>query len=315
MMNPIFESSARRRMRTLRTPAVLTAYLLAMAAAALSQLARFFGQGVTVCAMRQGVECYIWMTALQFLLIVVVAPALSAGSVAGERERQTFDLLLVTGVGVRRIVLGKLAENFSFLALLLLCGMPAPAMALLTGGVTILYLLQTYVWLLLIALAALSVGLLMSVIFRRTLSAVVASYLAIFAIGALSWVLAKRGPLAAAYTGELLGKLSEMSLPALLALVPAVLFLNPAVGLVTLLASQTGILHRTMEYTMRLYQIYSVLTQAGYGAVSCACFAAILLASLAFILLSVLLLGAQTQARGGKKNIDRTAQNGHNIPV
>ena len=107
-LNPIFESSARRRMRTGKTALILTAYMAALLVFSLSRLSVFFGQGVTVGRMRLGTEAYIWQTALQLALIVVVAPALGAVSIAGERERQTFDLLLVTGVGTRKIVLGKL---------------------------------------------------------------------------------------------------------------------------------------------------------------------------------------------------------------
>lgn len=302
-LNPIFESSARRRMRTVKTPAVVTAYLSAMLVFSLSQLTRFFGQGVTVTAMRQGVECYIWMTALQFLLIMLVAPALSAGSIAGERERQTFDLLLVTGVGVQRIVLGKLMESFAFLALLILSGAPVAALALVTGGVTAIDVAQTLGYLMLIALAALSVGMAMSTIFRRSLSAIIASYLAIFAIGAGSWALSKQGPFAARYTMELLESLPQMSGGAALALVPGTLLLNPAIGLVTMLASQTGILHRTMEYTLRLYQIYTVFGQAGYGRVSLACFAAIAVTTLLLIVLSMLLLGMQTGAMSAQRRV------------
>ena len=300
-LNPILESSARRRMRTVKTPLFITAYLSVMLVFALSQLTRFFGQGVTVTAMRQGVECYIWMTALQFMLIMLVAPALSAGSIAGERERQTFDLLLVTGVGVRRIVLGKLAESFAFLALLILSGAPVAALVLVTGGVTVLDIIQTLGYLLLIALAALSVGMVMSTIFKRSLSAIIASYLAIFAIGAGTWALAKQGPFAAQYTMDLLEALPQMSSGAALALVPVVLLPNPAIGLVTMLANQTGILHRTMEYTLRLYQIYTVFGQAGYGRVSLACFAAITGATLLLIVLSILLLNLQTGAAFAQK--------------
>ena len=288
-------------MRTVKTPLVVTVYLSVMLVFALSQLTRFFGQGVTVTAMRQGVECYIWMTALQFMLIMLVAPALSAGSIAGERERQTFDLLLVTGVGVRRIVLGKLAESFAFLALLILSGAPVAALVLVTGGVTVLDIIQTLGYLLLIALAALSVGMAMSTIFKRSLSAIIASYLAIFAIGAGTWALAKQGPFAAQYTMDLLEALPQMSSGAALALVPVVLLPNPAIGLVTMLANQTGILHRTMEYTLRLYQIYTVFGQAGYGRVSLACFAAITGATLLLIVLSILLLNLQTGAAFAQK--------------
>ena len=304
-LNPIFESAARRRMRTAKTPVIVTAYLASLLVSSLSQLTRFFGQGVTVAAMRQGVECYIWMTALQFLLIALVAPALSAGSIAGERERQTFDLLLVTGVGVRRIVLGKLLESFSFLALLILSGAPVLSLVLVTGGVSALDVGATLAALLLIALAALAVGLVASVVFRRSLTAIIASYLAIFLIGAGTWALAKQGPFAAAYTFAQLRELARQGAGAALLSLPKTIFFNPAVALVTLLSSQTGILHRTMRETLRLQDIYTAVTAAGYGRVALCCLAAITVAALALILLAIALLHAQTGATRPKRAAKR----------
>ena len=60
------------------------------------------------------------------------------------------------------------------------------SLVLVTGGVSAADVLATLLYLAVIALAALSVGMVMSAIFRRTLVAVIASYLAIFAIGARS---------------------------------------------------------------------------------------------------------------------------------
>lgn len=300
-LNPIFESSARRRMRTVKTPAIVTVYAAVMAALALAQMTPFWGQGTTVGAMRLGVECYIWMTALQLLLIILVAPALSALSIAGERERQTFDLLLVTGVGPFSIVWGKLMESFAFLALLILCGAPAMALSVVTGGVTLADIALTLLMLMLTAFAALSVGMLVSTLTRRTITAIIASYLAVLAIGALSWGLAKHGPLAAKYSVESLRRLSGLPAWRIIAGMPVTIFFNPAVALVTLLAAQTGILHTTMNYTMRLFDIYSAFLAAGFGWVSLTCFAAIALASALMTALSVLSLHAQTGARRQRK--------------
>ena len=55
-LNPIFESSARRRMRTGKTALILTAYMAALLVFSLSRLSVFFGQGVTVGRMRLGTE-------------------------------------------------------------------------------------------------------------------------------------------------------------------------------------------------------------------------------------------------------------------
>ena len=300
-INPIFESSARRRMRMRRTSVVLTAYLAALLVFAVCELSLFFGQGVGVERMRLGVECYIWLTAIQFFMILLVAPALSAGSVSGERERQTFDLLLVTGVGVRRIVLGKLAESLAFLGLMILCSVPVMGLVLVTGGVSVIDVMTTLLYLAVIALAALSVGMVMSVIFRRTLVAVIASYLAIFVLGAGTWALAKHGPLAAAYTYRGLEALAKVGTPEALRSLPVTILLNPAVGLVMLLAGQTGILHTTMEYTMRLYDIYSACRITGFTAVAWVSLGAVTLAALLLIALACLLLHVQTGAWHGRR--------------
>ena len=149
-------------MRTGKTALILTAYMAALLVFSLSRLSVFFGQGVTVGRMRLGTEAYIWQTALQLALIVVVAPALGAVSIAGERERQTFDLLLVTGVGTRKIVLGKLMESFAFIALLILAGAPVMMLAHVTAGIPVLRVLETLIYLMAIALEALAVGMVCS---------------------------------------------------------------------------------------------------------------------------------------------------------
>ena len=300
-LNPIFESSARRRMRMGKTPVILTAYLAAMLVFAVCELSAFFGQGVGVAKMRTGIEGYIWMTAIQFLLIILVAPALSAGSIAGERERQTFDLLLVTGVGTRRMVLGKLTENLAFLVLMILCSAPVMSLVLVTGGVSAADVLATLLYLAVIALAALSVGMVMSAIFRRTLVAVIASYLAIFAIGAGTWALAKHGPIAAAYTYDGLNHLASAGTPAAIRSLPVTILLNPAVGLVMLLAGQTGILHRTMQTTMRLYDIYTVSGYAGFTPVAWVILGAMLAAALLMTALACLILHLQTGAASRRR--------------
>lgn len=293
-LNPIFESSARRRMRTGKTALILTAYMAALLVFSLSRLSVFFGQGVTAGRMRLGTEAYIWQTALQLALIVVVAPALGAVSIAGERERQTFDLLLVTGVGTRKIVLGKLMESFAFIALLILAGAPVMMLAHVTAGIPVLRVLETLIYLMAIALEALAVGMVCSALCRRTLSAMVMTYLAIGLLGGGAWALAKHGPLAAHYTYESLRALGGMSTAQILMGMPLPVFLCPAVGLVSLLAHQTGILHTTMQSTLRLFDIYSAMKAAGFGAAAAACFGATCLSTVLLITLATGIVHLQT---------------------
>ncbi|MBP3427788.1 MAG: hypothetical protein J6M47_05960 [Clostridia bacterium] len=302
MLNPIFESSARRRMRSVRTPLLITAYVGALLAVAVMLLEGFYGAGMTIDWMRRSVEAYIWMTAGQFFLILLAAPALSAGSIAGERERQTFDLLMVTQIGAWGIVSGKLMENLAFLLLLLFSGVPVMLMAWMTGGVSLGAICCTTIYLAAIAFSALTVGLFVSSLMKRSLTAILASYMAVFLIGALSWGLAKHGPLAAHYTGKTIELMADMTAGEILKGMPVTIFLNPAVGLVTLLASQTGILHRTMESTLRLYHIYTAAKAAGFASVSLICLAAMLAAAGLLLAGTVLILRAGGGRRRTKKS-------------
>ena len=297
MLNPIFESSARRRMRTIKTPVILTLYLAVMLVFSLCMLTDFMGQGLQVYAFRKSTEWMIWATALQFFLIILVAPALSAGSIAGERERQTFDLLLVTGVGVHRIVFGKLMEHFAFLLILIISSFPIMMLANMTGGMPVSDVLLILLFLAVIAFAALSVGMVASVLFKRSLPAVITTYLAIFAIGIGTWGLAKHGPFAAAYDYKMLEELANASSVEILAALPKTIFLNPAVMLVMLLAGETGILHRTMSETMRLMDIYTVSKYAGFSLVARVGILSIFIASILLIVVAIILLYGQTSGK------------------
>lgn len=63
-------------------------------------------------------------TGLSVALAILLAPALLAGSLAGERERGSIGLLLSTRVDCREIVLGRLVGKLSILATMLLAGWP-----------------------------------------------------------------------------------------------------------------------------------------------------------------------------------------------
>lgn len=296
MLNPIFESSARRRMRTIKTPIILTLYWVSMLIFSLSMLTDFMGQGLQVYMFRRSTEWIIWATALQFFLIVLVAPALSACSIAGERERQTFDLLLITGIGVPRIILGKLMEHFAFLLLLIVGSFPIMMLANVTGGMPVSDIFMIMLFLAIIAFAALSVGIAVSTLFKRSLSAIVVTYLAVFAIGISTWIMA-RYEILAADSYEMLCELETASPATVLASIPKTIFLNPAVMLVMLLAGETGILHRTMEDTMRLMDIYTMSSYVGFSPVAKVGILSIFAASVFLIVLAIVLLYVQTNGR------------------
>lgn len=101
---------------------------------------------------------------------------MTAGSISGERERRTLNLLLTTQMTAGDVVIGKLAANLSTILLLIISSFPILALVLIYGGITILdaaLLLLCYVT---TAFLTGSIGVFCSAYFRKSTIATVASY-------------------------------------------------------------------------------------------------------------------------------------------
>jgi len=271
MTNPIFVFSIKRRMRSFRTSAVFTLYALILLALSLTQALSSLGRGyVTASDMRAGIENYIWLAFLQFALIVLIAPAMTAGAISGERERQTLDLLLVTNTGSFKIVLGKLLDGFLFLVVLVLSSAPFLSLVFLTGGIEPMEVVRTLLFLIVCAFAALSVGIFASSLFKRTAAAAVAAYLILFAIGL--------GTLLPLFYGSsaVISRLAQdaalmqsMTAESALAVIPKVALANPAIGLVSLLVDQTELIRQTFSSTIANgYIYYSLFKEIRFDIIS-----------------------------------------------
>lgn len=58
-------------------------------------------------------NCYILMTYLLFILVVLSVPAVAGGSISLEREKKTLDVLLTTNLNPWRIITGKLEARLA----------------------------------------------------------------------------------------------------------------------------------------------------------------------------------------------------------
>lgn len=286
MRNPVFDSSMRRRMRSFRAPLLITLYMLFILVVGMTAILTLQSDEVSISGLRIGLETYAYIIVMQFFLIVLVSPALTAGSIAGERERQTLDLLLCTRVGAMKIVLGKLFSSVCFIALLLVTALPITAVTLYFGGVTLGQILLMTLYLIVTALACSAIGVFCSALFKRTVTATVMAYLIIFALGAGTLVipvLFQSQQLVAlqdviySYTNNnsssvaVIGAGNAAFSTALDAFrnTPKLLFLNPAVGVFSLLVEQTGMLERTFQEILgyRGSQFYTFLEFSGSIAV------------------------------------------------
>lgn len=302
MINPILASSARRRMRSMRAPLILTLYGLMMLAFACFATRTLNRPSIHIGDMRDGLEAYVMMLGVQFFLTILVTPALTCASIAGERERQTLDLLLVTNTGSLGIVLGKLLESFAFVALMIFSTLPQLLIALITGGITILQALTALLFMLVTAFGALSIGLISSALFGRTVTATIVAYLAIFAIGVgtlLPMVYEVRRAMAA--IDRDLSALAALSQPQLMRLMPKSILINPGVGFLALMADQTMLLERTFSIMPSGERLRAILEAVGFSRFVWLNMAAVGGLGLALTLLSAPLVRPGRRTRRKKK--------------
>ena len=249
MLNPIMAFSATRRMRSFKTMLVVIAYVAALLLLALAFLGSFIPDAVYLNTMTRGPMCYLALLIAQFALIILIAPAMTSASIAGERERQTLDLLLVTNTGSFRIAIGKVMESFAVLALLIVCGLPVMSLCLLTGGVSLGQILIGELFLLAEAFACVSIGVFCSSVARSTVLSGVLSYLVIILVGVITAL-----PFLFGYPQSITDVVYDRPLYAALTpgearmMISPLLYMNPGFGLLSLVQGELHVLTSYTEY-------------------------------------------------------------------
>lgn len=142
MMNPVLGRELRERMRTGRAFVVIGVFLslLILTVYLVYQGTKSTGEIQTDLARqtRLGRDLYEWVLFVMLALVLFFVPGLTAGAIAGERERQTLLPLQVTLLRPRSIFIGKVLAAMSFLVLLLVAAIPVMMVAYLLGGIRVL---------------------------------------------------------------------------------------------------------------------------------------------------------------------------------
>ncbi len=81
-----------------------------------------------------GSNYFVAIVVAQLFLACMLAPSFSAPTIAGEKERQTYDIMLVTLLRPRDIIVGKLFSSLAYLMLVTIAGIPVASVAFLMGG-------------------------------------------------------------------------------------------------------------------------------------------------------------------------------------
>jgi len=171
----------RSRSRGWRPVVVLTGYLLLLSGGVLGFL-YLVRLGMGVIPPTLGSQLFSTLALGAVVLLSFITPALTAGAVSGERERRTLDLLLVTRASALGLVVGKLFGSLLYALFLLTASLPAFALVYLYGGVPPSYLLMVFLVAGVTALTHAALALFLSALLRRTLAALVLSYLLVIGV-------------------------------------------------------------------------------------------------------------------------------------
>jgi ABC-type transport system involved in multi-copper enzyme maturation permease subunit len=184
-LNPIVEKELRSRMRTGRASLMISFYLLTLAGVGWFTyviVGRQASGGVAngELSVHVGTTIFRALAGWELVLILFIAPVLTAAAIAGEKERQTLDLLLCTRVRPSSIVIGKLIASLLFALLLLVASVPVFSVVFLFGGVELSQVIGVAAVLGVTGVVIGAIGLLCSTVMRRPTGATVVAYIIAF---------------------------------------------------------------------------------------------------------------------------------------
>lgn len=232
MINPVFKRELKSKGRSLRTPLMIIIYLLVISSVmAVILYATNESYNSNFGFDPQYIKSiYLVITLLMMGLICFIVPATTSGSICGEKQRKTFDLMVCTKMSSWSIVLGKLASSLLQTVMLLIATIPILSILFLYGGLSIWNIILLFLFFLVVAVLLGSIGLFCSSYFKRTVTATVVSYIVmlVLTLGTIYVV------------GVAVGVFNTYLSAGTIRNIARLIYINPFTGLSAILSQQMG---------------------------------------------------------------------------
>lgn len=184
--NPTAKKDFRSQLRGNAALLVWGSYLALLLLVAMLAYSSVMGRAVqfnmSIAEVQQNLRSFyqvimIWLAAM----ICLITPALTAGSIAVERQRRSLDLLFSAPVSLKGLLVGKLISSYRYTWMLLVLSLPVTAVCVVMGGATWTDVLAAYAILSFAGLVLTSIGLLISSLVNTMGAAILWTYLAVVA--------------------------------------------------------------------------------------------------------------------------------------
>lgn len=185
--NPVLLKELKLRFRAFKSFSGLMFYLAVLCIFVVGFLlvyTQFSGTGFF--RPRDSFTMFAVLSVIQMGLVMFITPALTAGAISTEREKQTLNILLTTTQSSTQIIVGKLASSVVFLILMLVAGLPLYSLVFLFGGVSPFQFITIFLLYLVTLVAIGSIGIMFSTITKKTIVSMIATYGSMIFLGGIT---------------------------------------------------------------------------------------------------------------------------------
>ncbi len=236
-LNPIFLRDMRLRVRSIKFGISLMVYNGILLFIALFGFEMKFNINInSTIDYSSATDIYMILVCLEIIMTVFMVPSLTSASISSEREKQTLDILLSTGIRPVSIITGKLAETVSMIMLLVFSSLPVLSIVFTIGGVSVLSEIEFLMIILVTSIFIGSIGVMFSACLKKTIYATLWTFGAIIFICFLTIAI-----VVAAYLAfRLFGLTDTLISSGYMQWTSFMLMINPIVNIAVMLSKQYG---------------------------------------------------------------------------
>lgn len=178
MANPVYQKEVKLGFRSFRMAVLFMIFNSILAALTFISFANMINQSRYYGSMQYSVLTHIYSTMayIEFVMFLLIIPVITAGSIAGEKERKTLDLLLASKMTPFSIIMGKLEASLNMVRILAFSSMPILSLVFIFGGIRIWDILLLLFTLLVSGIFVGSIGIFFSSVCKKTTTATVFTY-------------------------------------------------------------------------------------------------------------------------------------------
>lgn len=190
-LNPIVKKDLQVTARSMRFSWGLFAYEAVVALAFLlglssiqSSVDGYYGDGNIY---QELINLFPMLAIAQVCIVSLIVPVMTASSISGEKERQTFDIMMTTCMSPLSIVFGKVSSAVLRVLFYVMGSLPVMALSFVVGGLSWSVLFYFVLAVIVLSVFAGSIGILCSSLCRRSISAVILTFVMYFVLNILTF--------------------------------------------------------------------------------------------------------------------------------